>query len=702
MEVQDGETVDLGTVDIKKTGGIQGKATLADQTDHTGISVYIPGTSMQARTDATGAYLINDVPEGTYDLRFEKSGYLTGKITGLPVTAGETALAEDMILNLSTGASGIISIENGKVYSSSRTVTVSINASHEAVLYQVSENPNFIGSAWNPIPLSRSWIFDSDGEKRLYAKFADANGLESSPVSDSIIIDTTPPANGSVSINNSASATNSTTVTLTLSATDATTSVNQMKISNNPDFTDSSWESFLMQRSWTVLSGDGNKTVYVKFRDVVGNETGTVSASIILDTSMPASPAFNIQEGAYTNNPLIHLRLSASGATFMKISEDHSFAGASAIPFDTTASWSLSEGDGNKAVYVKFIDDAGNETDPVSASIILDTTKPTTPAIFNQNQSTNRTIFTMSLSTPSTDANFKTYQLNGGQYADWTDTTETSAFSFTLTQQGSNTLSMRGTDLAGNTSNVATVTITLDTVGPILSNINVSPMMRSATITWETSKPTTGKVDFGMNQDYGAMIEDSSFATRHTVVLTGLLPLTIYSYQIMSIDAAGNAIMSSDNKFSTVIVTAITSGGLPPATATMPKGGTCALTSSGSVKCWGLNDGGQLGDGTTSNRSTPVDVVGLSIGVTAIMTSGNHTCALTSSGGVKCWGSNRLTPVDVIGPSSGVIAISTGRGHTCALMTSGGVKCWGWNGAGQLGTGSIANQYTPVDVFGLY
>src|SRR3989304_4813051 len=257
-EVQPGQTADTGTIQITQTGAIYGKATLTDQTYHTGIIVYIPGTSMQARTDATGAYLINNVPEGTYELRFEKSGYMTGKITGLPVTTGETTFAEDMSLNLSTGASGIISIENGKVYSNSRTVTVYITASDDARLYQMSDNPNFIGAVWNPIPLTRTWIFDTDGEKRLYTKFADANGLESAPISDSIVVDTTLPANGSVSINNSASATNSTMVTLTLSATDPTTSVSQMKISNNPDFTDSSWESFTTQCSWTVPSGDGN------------------------------------------------------------------------------------------------------------------------------------------------------------------------------------------------------------------------------------------------------------------------------------------------------------------------------------------------------------------------------------------------------------------------------------------------------------
>src|SRR3990172_915349 len=193
-EVQPGQTADTGTIQITQTGAIYGKATLTDQTYHTGIIVYIPGTSMQARTDATGAYLINNVPEGTYELRFEKSGYMTSKITDLPVTAGETALAEDMSLNLSTGASGIISIENGKVYSNSRTVTVYITVSDDAKLYQISDSPNFIGAVWNTIPPSRIWIFDSHGEKRLYAKFADANGLESAPASDSIIIDTTPPA----------------------------------------------------------------------------------------------------------------------------------------------------------------------------------------------------------------------------------------------------------------------------------------------------------------------------------------------------------------------------------------------------------------------------------------------------------------------------------------------------------------------------
>ncbi len=162
-------------------------------------------------------------------------------------------------------------------------------------------------------------------------------------------------------------------------------------------------------------------------------------------------------------------------------------------------------------------------------------------------------------------------------------------------------------------------------------------------------------------------------------------------------------------------LTAVDVSGLSSRVSAIAAGGnhTCALTAGGGVKCWGRNSSGQLGDSSTTQRLTAVDVSGLSSGVSAIATGGDHTCALTASGGVKCWGFNgtgqlgdgsttqRLAAVDVSGLSSGVSAIAAGRDHTCAITTSGGVKCWGRNARGSLGDGSTTQRLTAVDVSGL-
>ena len=107
---------------------------------------------------------------------------------------------------------------------------------------------------------------------------------------------------------------------------------------------------------------------------------------------------------------------------------------------------------------------------------------------------------------------------------------------------------------------------------------------------------------------------------------------------------------------------------------------TCLITESGTVRCWGYNSSGQLGIATpySGYHPAPEDVVGLGAGVVEIVATQRHTCALLETGGVMCWGStlelgagavNSTHPVDVIGLSNGVVALSPGSAsmHTCAI-----------------------------------
>lgn len=189
---------------------------------------------------------------------------------------------------------------------------------------------------------------------------------------------------------------------------------------------------------------------------------------------------------------------------------------------------------------------------------------------------------------------------------------------------------------------------------------------------------------------------------------------------------------------------------------------TCALLRSGSLKCWGDNRFGQIGDGTLQSRREPVQVIGMDSGVTGVVAGefytcavaydrlycwgkndkgqlglrnrtnarvpevvpdigkyitavgagASHTCVIENFANVKCWGDNNngqlgrgdressLTPIGITDISGKLEEIAAGWAHTCALV-SGGVKCWGFNGIGTLGQGSKKDRFAPVEVSGM-
>lgn len=129
---------------------------------------------------------------------------------------------------------------------------------------------------------------------------------------------------------------------------------------------------------------------------------------------------------------------------------------------------------------------------------------------------------------------------------------------------------------------------------------------------------------------------------------------------------------------------------------------TCAVREDHTAWCWGRNDAGQIGDGTTEDRPAPVQVPALRP-VTAVASGESHTCALADDRTVWCWGSNELgqlggavsskQPIQVQGVTAQ--AIASGRAHTCAVLEDATVKCWGANSFGQIGNNRTMASSPP-------
>jgi alpha-tubulin suppressor-like RCC1 family protein len=121
---------------------------------------------------------------------------------------------------------------------------------------------------------------------------------------------------------------------------------------------------------------------------------------------------------------------------------------------------------------------------------------------------------------------------------------------------------------------------------------------------------------------------------------------------------------------------------------------TCALLGDKSIRCWGYNDDGQLGDGTSNPAGVPI-ANGV-VGVTSLSSGYNHSCVALVDGSVTCWGVDGMYVPVAVANFSGAVEIVAGSGHTCARHTNGSLYCWGGNGSGQLGDGTTQARVSPT------
>eukprot|EP00551_Chaetoceros_affinis_P014668 CAMPEP_0203690138 /NCGR_PEP_ID=MMETSP0091-20130426/2510_1 /ASSEMBLY_ACC=CAM_ASM_001089 /TAXON_ID=426623 /ORGANISM="Chaetoceros affinis, Strain CCMP159" /LENGTH=385 /DNA_ID=CAMNT_0050560117 /DNA_START=50 /DNA_END=1207 /DNA_ORIENTATION=+ len=139
---------------------------------------------------------------------------------------------------------------------------------------------------------------------------------------------------------------------------------------------------------------------------------------------------------------------------------------------------------------------------------------------------------------------------------------------------------------------------------------------------------------------------------------------------------------------------------------------TCAITNDNKLKCWGDNEYGQVGDGTMIDRNIPTNIdLGLNAYPQEIALGSEHTCAVMNDNKLKCWGRNEYgqvgdgttsdrnipTTID-LGLNAYAQEVALGESYTCAITNDDKLKCWGFNGDGQLGDGTTTDRTTPTSV----
>ncbi len=283
----------------------------------------------------------------------------------------------DFIHKDTKSPTGKISINNGAKFTKDVSKTVSLSMSYDSDAYemQINNSPNFNNVKWEMVSAKiDSWNLDEeDGEKRIFARYKDKAGNISEIIAARIILDTQAPLYPSITINGDSLYTGrmDKMVDLDINAEDAA----YMMVSSKADFSDAKWEQYNQQRKFMLAGSDGEKEIFVKFKDEAGNVSPAASSKIILDRYPPKPISFQINNGDEWSNQAnkeVTLQIQAEDATKMIISDNPEFAGAKWQPYKTEiANYELQGDDGLKTLFISFKDEAGHQSKNLSATIKL-------------------------------------------------------------------------------------------------------------------------------------------------------------------------------------------------------------------------------------------------------------------------------------------------------------------------------------------
>ena len=315
-------------------------------------------------------------------------------------------------------------------------------------------------SPWTFDTSNVPWVTGTQYIIRSQAK-DHANNLESPALGNSFSYDAQPPKLISIVINNGDEFTNSTAVILSLQAEDCDSGLDQMSFSTN-GIEMSAWEPFASERFFTLPPMDGDKVVYFRARDSVGNIAESISNTIFFDSTPPHQLSMIINENSkYTNSSSVRLNLAAmdsgSGLNKMSFSTDM-ITWTAWQPFESERTFALHFTDGEQTIYFRVSDNVGNIAEPISSSIILDTLPPHSLSLHINNGAfeTNSTIVTLQLHAQddTSGINQMSFSTDGETWTAWEPYDYERSFPLPP-DNGVKTVYFKVKDYAGNIANPA-------------------------------------------------------------------------------------------------------------------------------------------------------------------------------------------------------------------------------------------------------
>ena len=507
-------------------------------------------TTKQSLTSASGlVVLANNVPTASGG---GGKWYLHNQLT-LPASDGVPPV-------------GTVTVADGAAFTGTAEVSVAVPASDPGSGTSLVRLSNTADTTDGVLTDGTSFSYTSpltwalaagDGTKTVHAQWRDAAGNWSTVQQDTIVLDTTGPT-GTVVIADGAGETSATSVTLSLTEDDgAGSGTAAVLVSNSADFTGATPIPYAASIPWTLATGDGTKTVHVKFVDALGNVSAiAVTDSITLDTTPPTAGTVLLDGGdPVTNSLTVTLATSGAGgdATAARASNAAGMTGATTVPVSGSTSWSLAAGpDGPRTVYVQWADALGNWSAPATDNITLDLQAPAGTVVINGGAvGTNTTGVTLTF--PGTHEDVEEVRvgsasdLAGSSYQAWTPGTPLS-WALSSGGDGVRTVYAQFRDVGGLESPIVSDTIILDTVSPTAPGAPVHKLSGTASkksipvrLTWAAgSDAQSGVQGYIVQRSINGGAYSTIGSPTAPSLHVALAKATTYRFRIATVDHAGN------------------------------------------------------------------------------------------------------------------------------------------------------------------